>query len=208
MPIRPVLLYAALALLAIGPVAGGEARADPGRFVTGLGERTSGILSRPGLTGDEAVAAFRTLLREDFDIPGMGRFALGRHWNAADEDQRRRFLDLFEEVFVQTYAGRFTEFGDRSIAVTGTRPEGEREVVVDSAVVGGGAPPITVTWRVRNAAPESGSQYRVVDVTVMGLSMRTVQRAAFSILLQRHDGDFDGLLGAMQALVRTAHGKS
>ena len=64
-------------------------------MISTLGSRALEVLGK-GASQPERVARFRELLREDFDVPGIGRFVLGRYWNTATEEQRTEYLKLFE----------------------------------------------------------------------------------------------------------------
>jgi phospholipid transport system substrate-binding protein len=52
-------------------------------------------------TGATREAAFLEVLRNNFDLPYMGRLALGTHWNEASEQQRARFLAALETAEVR-----------------------------------------------------------------------------------------------------------
>jgi len=103
---RPVLT-AAFALLAgvLAPAIPAAAAADPAAMISNLGSQALEVLGK-GTSPSERVARFRELLREDFDVPGIGRFVLGRYWNTATEEQRAEFIKLFEEYISIAYATR------------------------------------------------------------------------------------------------------
>jgi phospholipid transport system substrate-binding protein len=79
-------------------------------FVEDLGGKAIDALIRPRISRDEAERRFRALLNEAFDGPYIGRFVLGPYWRAATPEQQKDYMELFEKLIVQIYAGRFTEY--------------------------------------------------------------------------------------------------
>ena len=75
------------------------------------------------------MARFRELLREDFDVPGIARFVLGRYWNIATEEQRAEYVKLFEDYIAMAYATRLAEYTGETFKVTGSRPEADGAIV-------------------------------------------------------------------------------
>lgn len=166
-------------------------------FMQGLGDSVVSIL-RSDPTYDEALPRFRDLFVSGFDIPTVGRFVLGRYWNVADEQQQQSFVDLFEELIVRTYTRRFMDYSGETFAVTGSRPDGDSDYIVQSRINrGGGAPPVAVDWRVR----DYGDRIQILDVVIEGISQGATQRQEFASIIQRNGGSVDALLQRMREAV-------
>src|SRR6266404_5735725 len=118
------LLSAILLLAAPGSAPAQDARA----FVGALGEQAIQVLG-PGVSPQQRLARFRELFRNDFDVPGIGQFVLGRYWRTATPQEQQEFLRLFQEYIVQAYAARLGEYGGEPFRVTGSRPSGDETVV-------------------------------------------------------------------------------
>ena len=188
---RRSFLTGALILLA-GTVASqspAAAAADPTALVSSLGSRALEVLGK-GTSESQRVARFRELLREDFDIPGIARFVLGRYWNTASEEERREFVKLFEEYVAQAYATRLAEYAGEKFKVTGSRPEGDGAIVSSQILRPAGSAPIKVDWRLtgRNGI------YKISDVAVDGISMAVTQRSEFASVIQHNGGQIQGLI--------------
>ena len=50
-----------------------------------------------------ANASFHQLFLDDFDVPALGRFVLGRFWRIFSPSEQQEFLGLFENYVVLTY---------------------------------------------------------------------------------------------------------
>ena len=175
-----------LTILAMAPRA--QVSADPRAFIGSLGARAIEVLG-PSVPPQQRQARFRELLQNDFDVPGIGQFVLGRYWRAATPQEQQEFLQLFQEYVVQAYSARLGEYGGAPFRVTGSRPAGD-EVVVTSEIARPGAPPIQVDWFLVNR----GGALKITDVYVGGVSMKVTQRDEFSAVIQRNGGQIGALL--------------
>jgi len=174
---------------ALAPAIPAAAAADPAAIISNLGSRALEVLGKDA-TQSQRVARFRELLRQDFDVPGIGRFVLGRYWNQATEEQRAEFVKLFEDYIAMAYATRLAEYTGETFKVTGSRPDGDGAIVSSQILRPGGAPPVKVDWRLtgRNGA------YKISDVSVDGISMAVTQRSEFASVIQHNGGQVQGLI--------------
>ena len=94
---RRSVLTAAFALI-VGALAPTilAAAADPAAVITNLGNRALEVLGKSA-TPAQRVARFHELFRQDFDVPGIARFVLGRYWKTATPEQQQEFIKLFED---------------------------------------------------------------------------------------------------------------
>ena len=188
---RRSLLTAAFVMLAgaLAPAIPAAAAADPAAVVSNLGSRALEVLGK-NAPQSQRVARFRELLREDFDVPEISRFVLGRYWNVATEEQRAEFVKLFEEYIALAYSTRLAEYTGETFKVTGSRPDAGGAIVSSQIVRPAGAPPVKVDWRLtgRNGA------YKISDVSVDGISMAVTQRSEFASVIQHNGGQVQGLI--------------
>lgn len=173
-----------------------EASADPREFVRSLADNAINTVARADISDSERQSRFRALFTANVDLNSVGRFILTRYWNKATPDQRQEFLALFEDVAVYTWATKFKDYSGEAMTVLGVRQEAD-EVFVDSTLEQRQGPPVMVIWRL-NKTPAG---YRVVDLTVEGISMVLTYRSEYTSVIQRSGGDVGALLTAMRAKV-------
>ena len=75
------------AFAATFPVVAGT---GPAAFIDNLGRQLRVVSSCN--SHEQKLAGFRELFREDFDIPGLGRFVLGRFWRVFAPLEQQEFL--------------------------------------------------------------------------------------------------------------------
>jgi len=176
---------------------------DPGVFIDKLGEAAIQSLTAPGLTSDDRRQRFRDLLQRSFNVPGIGRFVLGRYWNAATDQERQDYLKLFEELIVRTYADRFSEYSGEKFVVGKVQRDTERPkyATVFSTIARPNKQAVRVDWRVRQ---EDDQTWRVVDVVIEGVSMSITQRSEFASVIESKGGTVKALIDTLRQKVQGA----
>lgn len=190
-------VFLVLAITAAAPRA--TAAEDPRAFINTLGTRAIEVLG-PAVAEQQRLARFRELFHNDFDIPGIGQFVLGRYWRAANPQEQQEFLRLFQEYIVQAYSARLGQYGGAPFRVTGSRQTGN-EIVVTSEILRAGGAPIQVDWFLI----DQGGRYLITDVYVGGVSMKVTQRDEFASVIQRNGGQVSALLAQLRQKVVAAH---
>jgi phospholipid transport system substrate-binding protein len=189
---RHLLLATLLAALVPAAVAFADVAPDGAQaFVQSLGQQALATLRTPGMTLDQRETAFRTLLRQDFDLDFIARFVLGRTWNELTPEQRADYVQVFAEFVLKSYSQRLGGYSGETFAVTGARPAGEQDVVVRTRIDRPSGPPLGADWRVR----ASDNQYRIIDVAIEGISMAVTQRQEFASVVNRA-----GVVGLLETL--------
>jgi phospholipid transport system substrate-binding protein len=170
-----------------------EATAQDARgFISTLGTEAIQVLG-PSVPAAQRLARFRELFRNDFDVPGIGRFVLGRYWATATPQEQQDFLALFQEYIVRAYSTRLAEYGGEPFRVTGARPNGE-ETIVTSEILRPNGNRIAVDWHLID---HSGG-HKITDVYVAGVSMKVTQRDEFASVIQRNGGRVEALIAQLR----------
>lgn len=177
------------------------ARANPSvaaatRFIKQAGAQLAGELNAPGSVADKrpALVAF---MDKVVDVDEVGRFCLGRYWQAATPAQRQEYLKLFRVALTNAVVTRLGSYqGGVSLTVGRADPLADG-VHVATRVTRPGSAAYDVTWVVSgtDAAP------KIVDVVAEGVSLRQTQRSDYASYLQRHGGEVQALITALQRLV-------
>lgn len=191
-----LLTFSLMSALAL-PAAQANAEDGAGKFVSSLGARAVSVLSdKEHSTFDQREANFRDILVEGFHIRTISRFVLGRHWRNATDEQKSVYSNVFVDFIVRVYASRFDSYnGEKFEVLKVVEAEGGDSVVRTRILRPSGGAPIGVDYRVR----KFDDTYKVVDVTVEGISMLHTHRVEFASVINRKG--IDGLLTDLQARV-------
>lgn len=186
---RLMVMMAVITGLAAGAMAHAAGPTDAARFVDTLIASATQTLRDPALAPPVREERLRTLLLQNFDMPRVVRYVLGRYWTTASAEERQAFTNLLEEWVVRSYASRLAEYRDETVKVTSARAESDTDAVVSSQIIHLNGPPTKVDWRVRS----DGSNYRIIDIDVEGVSLALTERDEIAAVIQRNGGTVTAL---------------
>ena len=169
------------------------AAADPAAVINNLGNRALEVLGK-NATPAQRVARFHELFREDFDVPGLARFVLGRYWKTATPEEQEEFVKLFEDYIALVYSNQLAAYSGEKLKVTGSRTSAEEAIVASEIIRPTGSPPVKVDWHLT----DRNGTYKISDVTVDGISMAVTQRSEFASVIQRSGGQVAGLIAQLR----------
>ena len=133
---------------------------------------------------------FRTFIIKGFDVPFVGRVALGTYWRRATQEQQTEYQVLFRDYIVKTYAERFRLFSGETLEVTEVIEVDEDETVVRTEIVHPDDPNISVDWHVRTGAETN----LILDIIIEGLRLTRTLNDNFSDIIRVGGGDVEVLL--------------
>jgi phospholipid transport system substrate-binding protein len=190
---RSPLAAGALAMMFIltTQAAPSMAAQGPAALVTNVG--TQGIQALGGNT-TERLARLSQLFQADFDIPGIGLFALGRYRTVATPQETQEFLRVYPAFTVRAFNSRLDEYRGAPFRVTGKRKLGGETVISSEITPNGGR--VQLEWHLIKSGP--AREYRITDVTIGGVSMKIALRDQFASWIQSNGGRFDALLAVMR----------
>ncbi len=190
---RRLFLAAVAALLSLPRLAQAAAPADAQKFIDDLGESTVRSLTNSSLSDAERDSRFRSLLESQFDLPGISKFVLARHWRGASDAERADFQRLFETLLVQAYAQKFAEYAGERFKVSSSLANDDGSITVNSLINRPNGDVVRLDWRVADAGG-----LKISDLVVDGISLRTTYRSDVASVIQNNGGNVAGLLGALR----------
>jgi phospholipid transport system substrate-binding protein len=185
------------------------AAADPAAFIATLGNQLQEAAR--DVSPLQRLAVFRELFQEDFDVPDLGRFVLGRFWRMFTPPEQQEFLGLFENYVALAYGDRLSKYAADGgfLRVTGSRPDPDGVIVLSEITHGSGSwefrgptvQPIKVDWRL--TARDDGL-YKISDVVIDGLSMAANGRSELEGVVERNGGRAQAILAVMRQQIAGA----
>ena len=162
-------------------------------FVQWLADQALRVLRSPGASLTEREATLRKLLAQGFDLQFIGRFVIGRYWRRMSPDKKAECLRLFGTYILNTYSARFGGYSGQTFEVVSARAAGKKDAVVRSLINRPNGTPVKADWRIR----ATGNQFRIIDISVEGVSMAVTQRSEFAAMIKNNG--VDGLMAALRA---------
>lgn len=187
-PTLSIILASALTFMATVPCVA----ADPINFIANVGNQGIHALS-PDVSVAERIARLRQLFRDDFDIPGIGLFALGRYRLTATPQEQQEFFRVYPDFTVRALSNRLDDDGGATFRVIGSRAVAS-DTIVTSEVTRANGTRVQFDWYL---SAEDG-QYRITDVTVGGVSMKIALRDQFASWIENNGRRFGALLTVLR----------
>jgi ABC-type transporter MlaC component len=165
------------------------------------GQASTDIVTAPVIgivkakTGASNEAALREVLRTNFDLPYMGRLALGIHWNEASEQQRARFLAALETAEVRAYGERLGKLAGFTLTISKVVSLPNSVWSVDSLLSHTSGRSIMFEWEVR----DNGQGPRITDVRSAGVSTFLTRRSEFNSYIMKNGGMVEPLIKELEA---------
>jgi phospholipid transport system substrate-binding protein len=109
---------------------------------------------------------------------------MGKHWRRASEAQRANYMKVFRNYVVHTYSARLGGAEVDKFSVINTKVIGKKDILVRSKIVNTNLEPLRADWRLR----QRDGAYRILDLSVGGISMALTLRQEFGSILRRQGG--------------------
>ena len=168
---------------------------EPDIFVQSTVNRASQILSM-NISKDEKITKLKAIAKETVDIKGVGFYSLGGARKNLDENQRKKYSDLFESYFLKSFSSRLAEYTNPEIEVKGKEKLNQNYTIVNSLLIGTSErPEVKIDWRVYTKNPDNPL---IRDLIIEGLSLARTQKEEFSSILNSNDGDINALFNTLK----------
>ena len=188
---KKILIILLLFNLNFGQVASME----PEIFVQSTVNRASQILSQ-NISKEEKMSKLKSIAKDTVDIRGVGFYSLGQARKNLDNNQKKKYLELFENYFLKSFSSRLSEYTNPKIEVHGKEVLNENYTIVNSSLVGTSErPEIRIDWRVYTKNPDSPL---IRDLIIEGLSLARTQKEEFSSILNSNNGEIKALFNKLE----------
>ncbi len=125
----------------------------------------------------KAINLVETKVLPHFNFQRMTSLAVGRDWNKANAEQKKRLTEEFKTLLVRTYSNALTGYRNQTVRYRPTRMQaGDTEVVVKSEILQPGNKPIQLQYSVE----KQNEGWKVYDVVVAGVSLVSNYRSTFN----------------------------
>ncbi len=168
---------------------------EPDVFVQSTVNRASEILSKD-ISKEEKINQLKVIAKETVDIKGVGFYSLGSVRKNLDDNQKNKYLELFEDYFLKSFSSRLSEYSNPKIDVQDKDILNKNYTIVKSILVAtSDRPEIKIDWRIYTKNPDNPL---IRDLIIEGLSLARTQKEEFASILNTNDGDIDALYEALE----------
>ena len=163
---------------------------EPDIFVQSTVNRASKLLGE-NISKDEKVEKLKMIAKETVDIKGIGFYTLGKKRKSLNEQEKKRYAELFEGYFLKSFSSRLAEYTNPEIDVQSKERLNENYTIVNSILKATSErPQIKIDWRIYTKNPENPL---IRDLIIEGLSLARTQKEEFASVLNSNNDDIKAL---------------
>ena len=164
-------------------------------FVQSTVNRASDILSK-NISKEEKIKGLKEIAKETVDIKGVGYYSLGSFRKNLDNNQKKKYLNLFESYFLKSFSSRLSEYTNPKIDVVGKKVLNKNYTIVNSLLVATSErPEIKIDWRIYTKNPKNPL---IRDLIIEGLSLARTQKEEFGSILNSNNEDINVLFRTLE----------
>ena len=182
-------------LILLNLITGNSHSIEPDVFVQSTVNRASEILSKD-ISKEEKINQLKVIAKETVDIRGVGFYSIGSARKNLNEDQKNKYLEVFEDYFLKSFSSRLSEYSNPKIDVQDKDVLNKNYTIVKSILVAtSDRPEIKIDWRIYTKNPDNPL---IRDLIIEGLSLARTQKEEFASILNSNDGDINALYEALE----------
>lgn len=166
---------------------------DAKTFVESVASKVVANIKNPQLNDEQRLQRYGQIFDYALDSKLIARIAIGHHLRKATPEQKVQYFKDFRSYIIDIYADRFGGHADASLKVLSEMRTTKNDTLVSAKIKGPNLSPKNVIFRVRS----SDDDYKIVDVTVDGVSLVLTKRSEFSSIVYNQ-----GLKGLLKALAK------
>ncbi len=182
---RIVISVLLAASLSISTAAFAANPASAKSFIDGLAVQVLTLVKSEAVSKSEKQSRIEALFADKVDINFVAKFVLGKHWRTATPQQQTAYVAAYKPFILKNYASKLTKYSGQTYTLKNTRVDGDASVVTMEIDDPDGQK-INVDYRLRD---DSGA-FKIVDISVEGVSLLTTQRSEFNAIIENNDMDY------------------
>ena len=168
---------------------------EPDIFVQSTVNRASKLLGED-ISKDKKIEKLKKIAKETVDIRGIGFYTLGKKRKSLNEQEKKRYAELFEEYFLKSFSSRLAEYTNPEIDVQSKEKLNENYTIVNSILKATNErPEIKIDWRIYTKNPENPL---IRDLIIEGLSLARTQKEEFASVLNSNNDDIEALFKVLE----------
>ena len=168
---------------------------EPNIFVQSTVDRASKLLSN-NISKKQKIDELQIIAKQTVDIKGIGFYTLGSFRKTLDQNQKEKYLILFEKYFLKSFSSRLSEWTNPEINVVSQKVLNKKYTIVNSVLKGTNErPEVKIDWRIYT---KNSDKPLIRDVIIEGLSLARTQKEEFSSILNSNDGDINALFKSLE----------
>jgi phospholipid transport system substrate-binding protein len=182
------LVFLVLATFCIIASPANASKEEAGVFVETLAKDVIAMIGNKSLSKDDKRDKLESIFGKHVDIDWIAQFVLGKHWRAATDEQKKKYLVNYHKFLLLNYTSNFENFADTRFEIEKSEAGNKAgEYVIGMVLKRPNQQDLKVDYRLRE---DGNSNYKVIDIVAEGISLITSQRSEFNSVVTRNGLDY------------------
>ena len=148
------------------------------------------------ISKDKKIEKLKLIAKETVDIKGIGFYTLGAKRKSLNDEEKRKYLILFNKYFLKSFSSRLAEYTNPEIDVINKEKINNNYTIVNSILKATKErPQIKIDWRIYTKDPENPL---IRDLIIEGLSLARTQKEEFASVLSSNDDNIEALFKVLE----------
>ena len=171
---------------------------DPKQFISEIVAEAKNILVESN-SKDFKTQKLSEMALKTVDIKGVAYYSLGKYRKGLNDDQLKKYLELFEKYFLKSFTSRLTDYSEPKIEVLSTDVLNPKYTMVKSVLLATDKrPEVKIDWRVYTKNPDKPL---IRDLIIEGLSLARTQKEEFASVIEANNGDINKLFATLKDFI-------
>ena len=163
---------------------------EPDVFVQSTVNKASSVLSSE-ISLEKKISELKLIAKDTVDIKGIGFYTLGSARKTLNDEQKKKYAELFEQYFLKSFSSRLAEYTNPEISVEGKKVLSEKYTIVNSLLKATKErPEIKIDWRIYTKNPDNPL---IRDLIIEGLSLARTQKEEFNSIIVNNNDNIEAL---------------
>ena len=172
---------------------------EPDVFIQSTINRATEALSED-LSKEQRILQLKEIATDTVDIRGIGFYTIGQARKNLNDEQKKKYSELFEKYFLKSFSSRLAEYTNPEIDVKSKEILNENYTIVYSVLKATNErPEVKIDWRIYT---KDQNNPLIRDLIIEGLSLARTQKEEFASILNSNDGDINALFKTLDEFVQ------
>jgi phospholipid transport system substrate-binding protein len=127
-------------------------------------------------------------IEKSHDLNKISRMVLGKEWAKLSEKQQQKFVDVFTQLSIASYAYHFKEFSGESFKFDSEEETTRGGAVIHTYLLIPGDKDVKFDYMLK----KQGDSWRIINIIAKGVSDLAVKRSEYTSILEKEN--FDALI--------------
>jgi phospholipid transport system substrate-binding protein len=165
------------------------------KFVQAVSDTVISIIKNNSINDSQKTDQLKTMFIDTVDITWMAKFAMGKNWRSIDDNQKQKFIAIYQDFLLVSYLSIFKKYTGEQILILRSENINEGQFKVYTKIDRANQEDINVDYVLH----DKNGKLQVFDIVAENVSLIATQRSDFGAIFSQ--SGFEGIINALQSKI-------